>query len=112
MKIGIFWFFSDKIIGIAHEFNSNEKDSIGLIDSKYTHVEYWERIKADIPELRYMEYDEVQRGRVIFDINKNKLIIYLDKKLLIKGKVSKICEFFDAEYDVNTVLRLDPHYRT
>ena len=32
--------------------------------------------------------------------------------LLIKGKVSKICEFFDAEYDVNTVLRLDPHYRT
>ena len=70
MKIGIFWFYSDKIIGIAHEFNSNEKDSIGLIDSKYTHVEYWERIKADIPELRYMEYDEVQRGRVIFDINK------------------------------------------
>ena len=39
-------------------------------------------------------------------------IIYLDKKLLIKGKVSKICDFFDAEYDVNTVLRLDPHYRT
>ena len=73
MKIGIFWFYSDRIIGIAHEFNSNEKDSIGLIDSKYTHVEYWERIKADIPELRYMEYDEVQRGRVIFDINKNKL---------------------------------------
>ncbi len=32
MKIGIFWFYSDKIIGIAHEFNSNEKDSIGLID--------------------------------------------------------------------------------
>ncbi|GJC52546.1 hypothetical protein KAM399_27750 [Acinetobacter sp. KAM399] len=38
--------------------------------------------------------------------------LYLDKKLLIKGKVSKICDFFDAEYDVNTVLRLDPHYRT
>ncbi|EMO6102759.1 hypothetical protein ACSRMP_003770 [Acinetobacter baumannii] len=63
-------------------------------------------------ELREIEYDDVPRGRVIFDKNKNKLIIYLDKKLLIKGKVSKICDFFDAEYDVNTVLRLDPHYRT
>ena len=42
----------------------------------------------------------------------SQLVERVTEKLLIKGKVSKICEFFDAEYDVNTVLRLDPHYRT
>ena len=110
MKIGIFWFYSDKIIGIAHEFNSNEKDSIGLIDSKYTHVEYWERIKADIPELRYMEYDEVQRGRVIFDTNKNKMIVYLDETLIKRSKVNEIFKFFDITLD-QVILRKDPHYR-
>lgn len=110
MKIGIFWFYKNQVLGISHEFDINSSDSLGMIDSAYNHVSYWDELRNKFSELREIEYDDVPRGRVIFD--KNKLIIYLDKKLLIKGKVSKICDFFDAEYDVNTVLRLDPHYRT
>lgn len=112
MKIGIFWFYKNQVFGVSHQFDINSSDSLGMIDSPYNHVSYWNELRDKFSELRDIEYDEVPRGRVIFDKNKNILIIYLDKKLLIKSKVSKICDFFDAEYDVNTVLRLDPHYRT
>lgn len=112
MKIGIFWFYKNQVFGVSHQFDINSSDSLGMIDSPYNHVSYWNELRDKFSELRDIEYDELPRGRVIFDKNKNILIIYLDKKLLIKSKVSKICDFFDAEYDVNTVLRLDPHYRT
>lgn len=45
MKIGIFWYFENKIIGIVHDLNQSDQDSLGLIDSPYTHVEYWEILK-------------------------------------------------------------------
>lgn len=45
MKIGIFWYFKNQVIGIAHHFNQSDQDSLGLIDSTYTHVEYWETLK-------------------------------------------------------------------
>ena len=44
MKIGIFWFLQKQVIGIAHPFNLNDADSIGLIDSPYTHVDYWKNM--------------------------------------------------------------------
>lgn len=112
MKIGIFWFYKNQVLGISHEFDLNNSDSLGMIDSIYNHVSYWDELQNEFSELRQIEYEDIPRGRVIFDKNKNKLIIYLDKKLLIKSKVSKICDFFDAEYDVNAILRLDSHYKT
>lgn len=36
MKIGIFWYWNNQVIGIAHSFNITKADSIGLIDSPYT----------------------------------------------------------------------------
>ena len=87
-------------------------DSLGMIDSPYNHVSYWKFLQNQTPQLKFIEYEEVPRGRAIFDSKKNMLIIYLDKKLLVKHKVLKICEFFEVTYQVNTILRLDPHYKT
>lgn len=44
MRIGIFWYFQNQIIGIAHDFNLSDRDSLGLIDSAYVHVNYWEEL--------------------------------------------------------------------
>ena len=32
MNIGIFWYWNNKVTGIAHVFNLGDADSIGLID--------------------------------------------------------------------------------
>ena len=109
LSIGIFWFYDNKVIGVAHDFSLKEADSIGLIDSKYTHVYYWEILRLQLPELKDKEYEQLPRGRVIFDTNKKKAIIYLDKTLLKKRKVNEVLNFFDLDFTC-AVLRTDPHY--
>lgn len=110
MSIGIFWFYDNKVIGIAHDFSLKEADSIGLIDSKYTHVDYWEMLRRQLPELKDREYEQLPRGRVIFDTNKNKAIIYIDETLLKRRKVNEILNFFDLDF-TSVVLRTDSHYK-
>ena len=110
MNIGIFWFYKNEVIGIAHDFSLHEADSIGLIDSQYTHVDYWEKLKLQIPGLEHTEYEQLPRGRVIFDTHKSKAIIYLDKTLLRRSKVNQILNFFNLNFE-NVILRTDPHYK-
>lgn len=110
LSIGIFWFYDNKVIGIAHDFSLKEADSIGLIDSKYTHVDYWEMLRRQLPELKDREYEQLPRGRVIFDTNKNKAIIYIDETLLKRRKVNEILNFFDLDF-TSVVLRTDSHYK-
>ena len=40
LRIGIFWFYDNKVIGVAHDFSLKEADSIGLIDSKYYKISW------------------------------------------------------------------------
>lgn len=110
MNIGIFWFYKDEVIGIAHEFSLHEADSIGLIDSQYAHMDYWEKLKLQIPGLEHTEYEQLPRGRVIFNTHKGKAIIYLDKTLLQRSKVNQILNFFNLNVE-NVILRTDPHYK-
>lgn len=112
MKIGIFWFHEDNVIGISHEFKKIHPDSIGMIDSPFEHFYYWKKLQQDLPKLRDIEYDEIPRGKAIYDSNRRKLVIYLDKKLLITYREVKICNFFNAIYKRETIFRLHPHYRT
>jgi len=111
LKIGIFWFYKNEVIGIAHELKISEADSLGMIDSHYEHISYWNKLRCKYSELREIEYEEIPRGRVVFNKNKNKLIIYLDKKLLKKEIVYKIYEFFNSDKYLS-ILMSDPHYRT
>jgi hypothetical protein len=66
-------------------------------------------LRRQLPELKDKEYEQLPRGRVIFDTNKNKAIIYLDKTLLKKRKVNEVLNFFDLDF-TSAVLRTDPHY--
>ena len=110
MKIGIFWYWNNQVIGIAHSFNITKADSIGLIDSPYTHVEYWVTLQEKYSELQNYEYEQIPRGRVIFDTNKEKSIIYLDKTLLYKSKINRVYDFFNLNPE-QSVLKKDSHYQ-
>lgn len=81
MKIGIFSYFQNQIIGISYDFNQSDHDSLGVIDSSYTHVEYRELLKSKIPELQSLEYDEISLGRVIYNSLSNKIVVYMNTKL-------------------------------
>ncbi len=110
MKIGIFWYWKNEVLGIAHDFSASDIDSIGLADSNYAHIEYWKIIQSSNKDLRYIEYEEVPRGRAIFNSKLNKIIIYLDRSLLIRSKIEKISNFFEVAKE-QIIIKSDPHYR-
>ncbi|OTG83032.1 hypothetical protein [Acinetobacter sp. ANC 4648] len=111
MKIGIFWHFQNQIIGIAHDFDLSDQDSLGLIDSAYIHVKYWEEFRNQIAELRHIEYEEIPRGRVIYNSLSNKTIVYMDAKLFKKRIAKQIAVFFELNFD-DVIWQKDPHYKT
>lgn len=111
MKIGIFWYDQNQVMGIAHDFDLSDADSLGLIDSPYTHVEYWEILRCQLDHLNYLEYEEIPRGRVIFNTKLNQIIIYMDAKLFKKSIAQKIAEFFSLNFET-VKWKKDPHYYT
>ena len=111
MKIGIFWYYQNQIIGIAHIFQSSDQDSLGLIDSIYTHIEYRETLREKIPELRNIEYEEIPRGRVIYNAKISKFYAYMDATLLKTYIAKKVADFFELDFDC-IIWKKDPHYKT
>ena len=111
MKIGIFWYDQNQVMGIAHNFDLSDVDSLGLIDSSYTHVEYWEILRCQFEHLKYLEYEEIPRGRVIFNTKMDQSIVYMDAKLFKKSIAQKVATFFDLYFE-QVKWKKDPHYYT
>lgn len=113
MKIGIFWFYKNTVLGIAEDISQGCKGYNGLIDSNFDHVNVWEtlEIKIQFPELKSMEYEQIPRGRLLYSTKQNKHIIYMDKTLFEPNVKQKIAEFFDFNSKLS-VWKKDPHYNT
>lgn len=105
MSVGIFWFINNNVTGFKSVVSLLRVDSVGMIDSDFEHVRDWGKLN-----ISDVEYEYFPRGRVIFDTNIKKHIVYLDEKLntlLIRGK---ICDFFDIRNGENVVFKKDSHY--
>lgn len=111
MKIGIFWYVEKQVIGIAHFFQHTAADSLGLIDSQYTHIDYWQQLQQRMPQLQIWEYEDLPRGRVIYNCLSNKTMIYMDAKLFKQCIAHQITDFFQLDFE-SVVWKKDPHYRT
>ena len=110
MKVGIFWYYHSAVIGAANELD-NAFDGGDLIDSPLTHNRYWEVIQRQVPELRFYEYIEVPRGRVLYDKGEERPLVYMDKMLFKLAIRRKVCAFFDLPEEV-TEFERDAHYTT
>ena len=100
------------VIGRARDLNEGTECD-GWIDSPDQHVKLWD-ILPMLGSLRQVgkEYQDVPRGRVIWNQKANTPVIYMDKKLLRSETTKKkVAVFF--ELDASTVQwKSDPHYTT
>ena len=110
MKVGIFWYYRNRVIGTANAL-SEAFDGGDFIDSPVTHNRYWEVIQRQVPRLRFSEYTEISRGRVLYDKGAQHPLVYMDKVLFKLAIQRKICAFFDLPEEV-TEFERDAHYTT
>ena len=112
--VGIFWFYSAQMIYKSVLVETLKPDSLGLIDSPYLHITEWELNQIYLPkfpELCGTEYQELPRGRVIFDQNSQVFKVILDKDIFTKRKVVIIQSCFGLNHS-RVEYHADPHYKT
>lgn len=120
--VGIFWGLqTDK--GLRLLIDQTPLHSAEAYGSCLTHLEghyeVWERWRSEpvdtaVPDVwaivRRYEYDEVPRGRVVYQKDERVFWIYADRSLLGPIVVAEIKALFGLE-EVSCGLRMDPHYR-
>jgi len=96
-KIGVFWFFDGQVFGETTEFTEAQQSVLGLLDSEATHAAVWEKhshFKSAKPILAHFEYQDIPRGRVLYQLSKRRFLVYLDKTLMNKKAKSAIAGYF------------------
>ncbi|WP_200328430.1 hypothetical protein [Thiocystis violacea] len=83
-RVGIFWLYQNRPMASAVPLErADTRGTKG--DSPEAHVAMWPRIvarhKAELPILSRLEYEEVPRGRRIFDTATPTVLVYMDETL-------------------------------
>ena len=109
-KVGIFWYFKNKVLGDAYEL-ANADEYGEILGPKLGHYEFWPEIQNKELDLQFEEYEYIPRGRVMFNTEKQQFILISSKKI-VKNKeaIKAIKTFFALPEDAKCVLKTDLHY--
>ncbi len=109
-KVGIFWIYRNKIIGKTYSLSEAEKYG-NFLSPILGHYEYWEEIQKLEPKLYYEEYENIPRGRVVYNMIKKQFVL-LSSKSIIKNQsvVKAIKEFFSIQDNTKLIKKSDFHY--
>ena len=106
-EVGPFFYIKGKLIAFPDELDDGVDSGVGVIDGKAGHFDEYEKL----PYRYEHDYDYWPRGRVVFDKNKGKAIVYLDR-CIKKGETVKAAIIDTYHLDVKkTLWRLDTHYQ-
>lgn len=119
MSIGIFWFIPQRdstgeVFGVCEPYKLSDNTRTGLLDSNFEHWQVWEQCpgEAKLPAaVLAQEYFHFPRGRVLFDLTRNRHRIYCDPVLLKPDIKEKIKAFFRLQA-LPVVWMRDLHYTT
>jgi hypothetical protein len=109
-SIGVFWIFENKIF-LETQKLEDIKSMNGFKDSDLSHYKVWDKVKNQHPKFYLYEYEDIPRGRVVYNIEENQFIIYCNKNTL-KEEISKrlILDKFQLLSE-NSIFKEDEHYR-
>ena len=112
--IGIFWVYKGVVFGKKATIAEGEAAVTGIVDSPFNHVDFWDTdtdFRRQFPELAHMEYQQVPRGRVLYQTTKEAPLVYLDKTLTTQASRDLISRFFGFPIE-QASWRSDLHYTT
>lgn len=87
-RVGAFYFIGNKII--SNDIDVRDADEYGGFKNYSSHWDLWRAFLKEYPEYDSLDYDYFPRGRVVFDGNKHKYVLYLDSKLTEPKYLNKI----------------------
>ena len=109
-KVGIFWIYKNKIIGKTYRLSEAERYG-DYLSPILGHYDYWKEIQRRVPELYYEEYENIPRGRVVYNMPEDQFILLSSKNIIKNQSVVKaIKEFFSIPNNTKLIRKSDFHY--
>jgi hypothetical protein len=112
--IGVFWVYQHTVFGKRAPIEAGEEAVKGMVDSPYDHVDVWETdtdYRRNFPELVQAEYQQIPRGRVLYQTGKGVPVVYLDTTLNTPPVRELIARFFEFPVE-QASWQKDAHYTT
>ena len=109
--IGIFWIYKSTIY-----FKSVPVDKVdpidGFVDSDFAHYEVWDEIFSQNKDFYLYEYEDIPRGRIVYDLKNKRYIVYTNSKIINSQEAKKLIrEAFHLQNE-QISFRFDAHYVT
>lgn len=117
--VGIFWRVGDMLL--VDRSTLAEAETYGeCLTHSGGHYERWlrwqsmgaaGRASAGYPqEIGTTEYDEWPRGRIVFETNAHRFVLYADRRLQQAAIIAALKSAFGLE-TADVIVKSDPHYR-
>lgn len=87
-RVGIFWLFKGRLILDSTPVSQGEAYG-GNVGHATAHIDYWSRLQQQHGVPPEAEYDEVPRGRVVYNTKTEQYVLMADKHILAESKVVK-----------------------
>jgi hypothetical protein len=107
-QVGIFWILPDGLLAFGTPYSAGEK-YVDFLSTPDGHYETWEKLRKTLVKLPE-DYTAYPRGQIVYRINDQKFIVYLNKKHLKNERIKKrIIKKFRLPVD-HVIFSHDHHY--
>ena len=107
--IGIFWFYKNKIY--EKSIDSNAVKAINNFkDSDYSHYLSWNEISLRNKDFYLYEYEDIPRGRVVYDVENAQYIVYANNDIIISDKAKEVIAYSFKLKTKKVIFKYDEHY--
>lgn len=108
--IGIFWIYQSQIYLKTIEAN-RVKPINGFIDSDFAHYQVWDEISSQNKDFYLYEYEDIPRGRVVYDVENTQYIVYANNDIINSDEAKAlIINGFNLKVD-SILFKYDEHYK-
>lgn len=108
-EIGIFWFIEGELVPVAIPYTQVQAVE-GFRDSPNDHVHFFRTLQRLHPELKYKEYTDHPRGRVIYDEERDRFVCYGSRRFVASAKERQLVTDAFRLPRENTDFISDLHY--
>jgi len=108
--IGIFWILPNNVICAFPEKFNVEGNGRHFHDSEQSHIKLWPKVVFKHKELGDLGYEEIPRGRIIFDYRTNKFLAYVCEDFVGKPDIRKALKDAFCLHQQKIMWTTDEHY--
>ena len=108
-SVGVFWVYRHQIFFRSVPIGA--VTPVGhFIDSDLAHYEVWDRIAKEHKDFYLYEYEEIPRGRVVYDISSDHFVVYAHKSILHSDDARRLIVEAFCLGGSTVVFEYDAHY--